>query len=479
MTLLTIQLALILSLFFYANYKIIRDGQVEYLIVFLIFYLPFYFTLQSLLFQQTHSLVLISIFRYLKEIIILNALVVTVGAVRNPFGRSIHLTAVDKCLGLFTILAVAYAILPIGDNGLVDRVLYLKKILLPSAMYLIGRMYTPHIKLLPQLMRAALIVALLAFGFNLIELITGTHYHSRIGWAAYDFAVNEVEPTGHYGIGWNFEIGPNKPRFAAFFANTLESGVSSLLGFALIAPMFLFTRYKSNQAVYGIVILMILFSNYLAFSRASLVAIFFQVGFVAYLLRYYRLLLGVVSVFAILVSGILILGAEELRYLILDTITFRQMSSFGHLIEWIRAIESMIENPLGIGLGTSGNIGAMSDVAGEDSIGGENQYFIYGVQLGIVGMLLYVMSLFFVIFHSVRLYNRSNAFWKKNIAMSAAVVKFGFLLPLFTSNAETFQYASFMSWWIAGLSMSYYSDLSRSVSKSKETVKNDGDIEKN
>jgi hypothetical protein len=459
-----IQTLLIIAVFIYSNYKVIKEGKVEYAVIFLIFYLPVYFTYQSLIFQQTHSVLLINLFRYLKEITILIALMVAVGGMRNVLDRPLNLTKADTFFGLFTLLSVVYAILPIGDTGLIERILYLKKIILPSSLYFLGRIYHPSSDSLSNLFKSIIIVAVLAFSMNLFEFVTSTHYHTRIGWASYDYFVNDVDPSGHYGIGWNFEIGPNNPRFAAFFANTLEAGVSSLFAFAIVVPMFLFTRFKSNQMVFGTILIMIVFSTYFAFSRSSLASIFLEIVFVAFLLRYFKLLIGAGLAFVFIMSSFVIFGSDDLRYLIIDTITFRQLSSFGHLVEWLRAIQNMIDHPFGIGLGTSGNIGAMSEVAKGDSIGGENQYFIYGVQLGVIGMMLYIFSLFYVIRHSYWVFRNSIQLEYRKIAMSAAIIKVGLLLPLFTSNAETFQYVSFLSWWLSGLSMSIYSRMKTSIS---------------
>jgi hypothetical protein len=60
-------------------------------------------------------------------------------------------------------------------------------------------------------------------------------------------------------------------------------------------------------------------------------------------------------------------------------------------VEWLLALDSMIANPLGIGLAMSGNAGSVTD---ELRVGGENQFLIYGVQLGWIGMLLYIGALF-------------------------------------------------------------------------------------
>ena len=77
----------------------------------------------------------------------------------------------------------------------------------------------------------------------------------------------------------------------------------------------------------------------------------------------------------------------------------------GHVLEWMMGLESMISNPLGISLAMSGNSGSVED---EVRVGGENQFLIYGVQLGFLGMILYIMVLAFGISKSLTVFRKSK-----------------------------------------------------------------------
>ncbi len=113
----------------------------------------------------------------------------------------------------------------------------------------------------------------------------------------------------------------------------------------------------------------------------------------------------------------------------------------------------MFSNPLGIGLGMSGNAGG-ADL--DITEGGENQYLIYGVQMGFIGMLVYIGMLYFGIRDSWRAFRLSKNRQEAIIPFLAATVKFGMLLPLFTSNAEAYIYVSLTSWWFIGSAESIY-----------------------
>src|SRR5690606_15908285 len=144
---------------------------------------------------------------------------------------------------------------------------------------------------------------------------------------------------------------------------------------------------------------------------------------------------------------------DDFYYFVYDTITFQNASSVGHVLEWVMGLESMISNPLGIGLAMSGNSGSVED---DLRVSGENQFLVYGVQLGVLGMLLYIAILGFGISKALVVFRKSPVVNHARIAFVAAVTKFGLLLPLFTANAELYLYVSLMTWWMLGYSMREY-----------------------
>jgi hypothetical protein len=149
-------------------------------------------------------------------------------------------------------------------------------------------------------------------------------------------------------------------------------------------------------------------------------------------------------------------ASEDFYYFVVDTLTFQNASSVGHVLEWLNALESMIENPLGVGLAMSGNSGSVSEDA---RIGGENQFLIYGVQMGFLGMFLYIFLLAFSIRRSIKVFRQTENVMSARIAFTAAAVKTGLLLPLFTANAELYTYVSWISWWMVGYAMNEYSKI--------------------
>jgi hypothetical protein len=108
---------------------------------------------------------------------------------------------------------------------------------------------------------------------------------------------------------------------------------------------------------------------------------------------------------------------------------------------------SIYENPFGIGLAMSGNA---SGVDQSIKIGGENQFLIYGVQMGFVSIILYLLILIKSIWNSLGLYIKSSNSNIKSIGFIAGLTKFGLLIPLFTANAELYLFVALFSWYLVG-----------------------------
>ena len=174
-------------------------------------------------------------------------------------------------------------------------------------------------------------------------------------------------------------------------------------------------------------------SLYLAFSRGAIVAAFLILFFTFYLNKRYKFIMITLISFIPISLLIFYFSGEEIQYLIIDTLRFENTSSLGHLIEWIEGILSIIENPFGVGLAMSGNAGGVDQSI---KIGGENQFLIFGVQMGILTMILYMLILFKVISNSINTYRISKNNIIKHISFIVSCTKFGLLIPLFTANAE-------------------------------------------
>ncbi|HEY9116768.1 MAG TPA: O-antigen ligase family protein, partial [Roseivirga sp.] len=341
----------------------------------------------------------------------------------------------------------------IGEASFFSKLVYFKNLLLLPLFYFFGRQIKLEIthwrkayKVLFGLILCTAIVAVM-------EKFMGVHLHTLIDWSRYQLEVYDNEVGGVFGIGFTFEAQGGKPRYGAFFAHPLELSASMLLPVALSVYLLLNVRFRENKVKYLIFLGGSLLCVLLAYSRATFVAFFIMLIYMAFLLRYYKILFSAFIGAVAFTIYVFYFASEDLRYFVIDTITFQNSSSITHLIDWAEAIESMISNPLGIGLATSGNINGMEE---ELTVGGENQFLIFGVQMGVIGMLLYMFIYYLAIRDSVKAYRMAESKETSVIPFVAASVKVGLLLPLFTANVEAYLFIALVSWWLVGYSETQY-----------------------
>mgnify|MGYP001295572130 FL=1 len=201
---------------------------------------------------------------------------------------------------------------------------------------------------------------------------------------------------------------------------------------------------------------------FFSFSRGAIVACIGIILFALILNKQYKILLLIFTILSSSTLSLVYFGSEEIRYLIIDTLTFENTSSLGHLVEWIEGALSILENPLGIGLAMSGNASGVDQAI---KVGGENQFLIFGVQMGVLSVILYILILFFLIKRSSHVYLKTLNL-DKHISFIVACTKFGLLLPLLTANAELYLFVSLATWFFAGYIESRYTELKFEKNKS-------------
>jgi len=434
-----------------AMHQILLKGREEYIVVFACLYLPFYTTILSVVYKQTGSALAVGVFQYSKELIVLLAIVAFVLYKRDFFAYGFKLLLIDYVFIIFLGLAMAFVVLPIGAASLLQKVLYFKNIAVLGIMYFFGRNARLEDVKVGTISKVIFGIAIAAFLLNLFEYYTDTHFQSTTGYALFNEAINKKEPEGSFYLTWTFETQTGQKRFASFFSNPLELASAVMLMFPMALIYFLKESNPVKKLLYTAVVFCTIGSLVLAFSRASLAALFVQLTFIAFILRYYKIIYGMAFLAAVAGIYLTYFASRDLQDFIYDTVTFQNASSVGHLVEWFQGIESMINSPQGIGLAMSGNAASVDD---SSKVGGENQFIIFGVQLGVFGLFLYCLLLFLAVLYSLRAYRSAHSAEDRVIPFTAAAAKVGLLLPLFTSNVEIYLFVAYVSWWMVGYSVS-------------------------
>jgi hypothetical protein len=442
--------------FLWTLQEMIVKGKWTYFIFFLAAFLPIYITYLSLTYLNTRSEVLVTVFQALKDGVVGIALVVAILFQKKPAEYTFRPQSTDWLMGSFLIIAFCFLILPIGEVPFLTKASYFKGMLLPGLAYFLGRNTVFDERELSRFFSMIFIVAILAFAVNLMEqFVLQAHIQQHTGYALYNLVINDTYPTGNFGLSWTFETQALTKRLASFFADPLELASSVLLGFAAGLIWFL-TSKREEGFPYLVVMLCSMGSLFFSSSRSAFGGFFIMLFFIAVIFKLYRLILFGFSLVTAFVIFVVFFASDDFYYFVIDTLTFQNASSVGHVVEWVIALESMIENPFGVGLAMSGNSGSVTD---EVRIGGENQFLIYGVQLGFIGMFLYILILGFSISRSIRVFRLTENLMTARLAFTAAAVKTGLLFPLFTANAELFAYVNWITWWMVGYAMNEYSKI--------------------
>ncbi|WP_323757929.1 O-antigen ligase family protein [Roseivirga sp.] len=448
----TFLLILYSILFFYVLDAVLR-GKFEYVLLFSVIFFPIYALFLTFNYDAFELPILVNLIQYSKEIVIFGALGVWISGQRNMLNRKWEISFLDGLFLSFLVLSFIFFVLGVGEATFTNRAVYLKNILLIGIFYFFGRQIKIDFKYWDRVFNVIFIMTVLACGLIILERVFSTHFHTLVGYAKYNLHLKDFEPVGTYGLNWTFEAEGGRPRYGSFFANPLELSSSMLISVALSTIYLLSVPYKTNKSKYFVILACSFICVLLAYSRASFVAFFLMLIFIAFLMRYYKILKAAIAVAVCIVLYISFFAADEVRYFVIDTLTFQNSSSLTHIVDWLKAVESMLSNPMGIGLAMSGNAGGVEESL---IVGGENQYLIYGVQLGFLGALIYIGMLFFGIRDSWRAFRLSRSRQEAVIPFVAASVKFGLLLPLFTANAEAYIYVSLISWWFIGYAETIY-----------------------
>jgi len=445
-------------IFGYTIDKISR-GKIEYLIIYICTCLPIYTTLQAQAFKIFNTEIVVAIIKLSKDIIFIYAFIIFL------FGKNIHLfkrifkfSLVDKLILIFTLIVTIYALIPLGEADIFSKLIYAKNLYIISITYLIGRNIKIDEVFFNSIKKILKYLILSLTFFLCFEFILSTHFHSIIDFSNYNILVNEIDPQGNYGLSWSFESQGSSPRYAAFFADPLELSASLLL----LTSLLIYNFWNNKRNISYFLLFMVAAAFLFSFSRGAIVACIGIVLFGLLLNKKYKSLLLIFGLFLLSTLSLIYFGSEEIRYFIIDTLKFENTSSLGHLVEWIEGILSIFENPLGIGLAMSGNASGVDQAI---KVGGENQFLIFGVQMGVLSIITYVLILFFVIKRSCKVYYLSSNN-DKHISFIVACTKFGLLLPLLTANAELYLFVSLTTWFFAGYIESRYIELKFEKNKS-------------
>lgn len=440
--------------FLYALREVFR-GNVQGFIVYVIFGLSLYTTALAIIFNFGYRNFL-PILQSFKEVLVA---IVFIGSLWN-LKRKLRFHFVDYAVAAFFCYTLLYAVLPIGEQGLANRLIAFKTTSFFSLVYASARLIDPKTIFISKYFHYILLLAIFTAVILMYEVRRDQHLQSVIGLADYNYYVFNLDPSGNYGLSWTFESQGGFKRFASIFASPLEHAGATLIALAVIAGVYTKENYKFRPDLLGWIALgATVLSIVFAISRSAFISyciIIYFYSIVTHKKSFLRLIHF--SIAAMIIYFIYYLTQED-RYdelvqdVIIDTLNFSHPSSVGHVLEWVQGIMSIYSNPLGIGMGSSGRIGGSLG----ENIGGENQYIIIGVQAGVIALLLYLSIYVSLIANAKKWYRRLTR-KEKQFALVILLIKIGFVIPSMTSETESSVYISYITWFLSGIFISIISE---------------------
>jgi hypothetical protein len=439
------------SSFFIAIKQLFNQNK-QGIFIFLIFGLPIYTTSLSIVLQDGLGS-LIPVMQLFKELLTL----ITLGMCTWELKKRIRLLPVDYYALAYLGLTFMYVIFPVGSYGFFDRMIAFKSSSFFIIIYATGRLFNPRTLYISKYFHYILAVIIAASIVLIYEILTDQHFQLLSGYPEFNYRLFNQEPSGNYGLSWTFETSTGLKRFASFFANPLEYGAATLVALAVIAGLYTTNENKFKIDLLGLVaVLATQFSIFFALSRASLASYFIMIYVYAMATKNRKILnlihFGLISGIIYFVFFLFVVH-PDLYDFIYETITFTNPSSVGHIIAWLEGIDSIVTSPQGLGLGQSGRVA----VSNNDTIGGENQIIIFAVQTGILSAILYISMLVYLI--------RKCWFWfpklqgkERKICLALLLMKVGFIIPLLTTEFESYSYISYISWFLSGIFVNIISD---------------------
>lgn len=436
---------------FVISIREIIKGNTQGFLLFIIFGLSIYTTAMSVAYMIGFK-GLIPGFQFFKELLILTVLTINVLTLR----KKPRFHGIDYLLLFFFLYTFLYALLPIGEQSFVNRLVAFKSTAFFVMVYFTGRFFDPAKIFVGKYLNYVMLLTIAAGVVICLEFLLNQHLQTMTGYADYSYYFFNFEPSGNYGLSWTFESEGGFKRFASFFANPLENAGATLIALAAIGALYTRDDNKFKPDLIGLLALAASFACItFAISRAPFASYFIVIYIYALLTKKkfitHTIHLGIagVALYFIWIITRFEDKANGIVEVVINTLNFSNPSSIGHVVEWVQGITSMITKPLGLGLGTSGRVGGS---LGENT-GGENQFIIIGVQVGVIALLSYMVAYFAFIKTGIKWLSTLKGKERK-VCMFVLLMKIAFFIPLLTSEVESSSYISYMNWFFSGLLIS-------------------------
>jgi len=320
-----------------------------------------------------------------------------------------------------------------------------------TLLYFVGRA-TPQVALNPRYLRALFAVGVITSAIAILErLFVTPQMLVVLGAARYmqEFLGLAVGTRSNpYGLPDNYwtSIGDHVVRRVG---STYLSSLYFAVPFLLILPaatLWLFSRERRRPTLGWVGYALLWTGLLLTVTRTTIITCAIQVLALAGARR--RWGMAVSAGLAGLVGFALALVAVPgLATFVWDTLTWQTGSSVGHLADWSTGAQSLVEHPLGLGLGAGGLTSARF---GLTSAAADSQYFKYSAELGLAGLALYLAILVGIAAAGVKAFRTAPGEPARNCGALVAVATLGLALNGTTTVPLGDPFFGYIFFWLAG-----------------------------
>jgi hypothetical protein len=428
------------GVFIYSMNAVFKERENEVLFFF-IFSLPIYITALSTTYQVGLGKT-IPFLQFSKELLVIVTLLLTIYRINKKVIFHLY----DKLVLIYLLLIIFFTFLPIGGASIFQKWIAAKSITFFALVYFIGRFISVEKVNINKYFNLICLISIAAGVVVLVEAISGQYLQMHTGYADFMLQYFNQSTSGNYGLSWTFETDNGLKRFASFFSMPLEHAAATIISASVIAALITTDNNKIILNKFIITtILATLISIIFALSRASLISYFIVIYVYARITQRKQLIKFIHYTLVFITFIFLIYVRGDIYEFIINTINFTNSSSLTHIVAWLQGIDTIGSSPFGLGLGASGNV---ANAIG-DATSGENEFFVIGVQVGFIPMLLYLLLYIYIIYLAFKTFKSSNGKIKK-IALAILLIKIGLIIPSLSSELESYIYISYITWFLIG-----------------------------
>lgn len=423
-------------------FKGLFQGKPERIVWYILLGMSAYTTSLSLTYQYG-LLPVVNVIKYFKEI----AAIGTLGYLLAHYKEKLQFHYIDWLVLILFVYCFSYVFLPVGKMTFIERLTVFKSYGMFGLMYFIGRLLPLANIELKKIFSVLLTLAIVAVCIQFVEVLMNQHLQTITSYTDYNQKVNLLYPSGSYGLTMTFETDNGIKRFASFFHDPLDFAISLLMCLCGVLAWISFDEQQIIKTKWKwVIVVLLLLGLYKTFSRASMLGAVIVLYVYAILTKRKLLLKTLYFSIFLAITWFIFLASENFKGYVFDTFSLSESSSLGHLVSWVTGLDAMIEQPLGMGLGSSG-LYAFGDGLG---VGGESQPIFMGVQTGVISMLLYIAIYISILVVAAKNWKQCSGEYKI-LAFGILLFKIGSIIPMFTSYYESFFYMSFITWLLTGV----------------------------